>query len=227
MKTLFRALTPEVKIVDAANGLVDYIASDETLDCYSEIIRADGWRFDLFEKNAPFVNSHDYSKIENLLGKVVSFRVQGNQLVERVQYSMEPDTLALWAFKMVRDGFLKAVSVGFRPVRMASKWDGDKGEFMEQIAELGLDAAAASQLQAVYIEQQQLELSQCILGANPNALALAKAYKGGCLTEEDMVKISALDAKLKHASLTDGPAAVEGASQRARLALLAEIHTHL
>ena len=45
-------------------------------------------------------------------------------------------------------------------------------------------ALDAAQLRAVYLEQEQIELSQCVIGANPNALA--RAYKAGCLTEEDL-----------------------------------------
>ena len=48
MKTI-RSLNAEVKIVDAAKGIVDYIASDESIDSYAEIIRASGWKFTRFE----------------------------------------------------------------------------------------------------------------------------------------------------------------------------------
>jgi hypothetical protein len=226
MKTiLHRELHPTAKVIDATAGIVEYTASDETLDCHREIVLASGWRFTRFQKNAPFVDSHDYSTIRNLLGKVITFRVEGNALIERVQYSLEPDTLALWAFKMVRDGFLKAVSVGFQPVRAVSKWDTNPGAFMAAIAAQKLDAQTAAAVHVIYQEQEQIELSQCVLGANPNALA--KAYKAGCLTEQDIDNFSTQLAKAKTVSPTADPADVEATRRRARLAILMEIQNSI
>jgi hypothetical protein len=220
-----RELAVVPRVMDETAGLVKFIASDETLDCYQEIVRANGWQFTYFQKNAPFVDSHDYSTIKNLLGQVVDWQVENNQLVETVRYSQEPGTLGEWAFKMVRDGFLKAVSVGFIPVSMVSKWDGNSADFVSTIADLGLDGATAAKLSRVYLQQEQIELSQCVIGANPNALA--KAYKAGCLTEHDLDKLCAMKARLE----TDNPA-VDSApagksSARTKLALLAQIQAQL
>ena len=41
----------------------------------------------------------------------------------------------------------------------------------EPLTTLGLDAATAASVRAIYLEQQQIELSQCVIGANPYALA--------------------------------------------------------
>jgi len=222
---LHRQINCTVKVLDDAKGIVRYVASDETLDCYNEIIRAAGWKFTNFAKNAPFVDSHDYSTIKNLLGQVVEFGVQGKELIEDVQYSREPNTLAEWAYKMVRDGFLKAVSVGFYPLSYASRWDSDKTLFLEQVGLLGLDAPTAAKLNVVYVSQEQIELSQCVIGANPNALA--KAYKAGCLTDEDIDKFSAMKALLVTAAPAADRADADAASRRAKLAILANIQSHL
>jgi hypothetical protein len=56
MNKLIRTIHPEVKVVDASKGIVDYVASDESVDSYREIIRANGWKFTNFKKNAPFVD---------------------------------------------------------------------------------------------------------------------------------------------------------------------------
>src|SRR5882724_11029049 len=110
---LIRTIHPEVRVIDKAKGIVDYVASDETLDSYREIIRADGWRFTHFKKNAPFVDSHDYNTIGNLLGKVTDFKIEKKQLVERVQWAVDSDSdLAKLGFSLTEGGYLKAVSVG-------------------------------------------------------------------------------------------------------------------
>ncbi|MDR2673901.1 MAG: hypothetical protein LBC18_03290 [Opitutaceae bacterium] len=225
MQKLRRDIHPASKVIDEAAGIVEYTASDETLDYQHEIVRAAGWRFTRFAKNAPFVDSHDYSSITKLLGRVEAFEVTGGKLIERVRYSLEPGTLAFWAFKMVRDGFLKAVSVGFQPVRAVSKWDASPLAFAAECAALGLDAQAAAAVRVIFLEQEQLELSQCVLGANPNALA--RAYKAGTLTEEDIDKFLAQITTAKTVSPTASPAEVEATRRRARMALLLEIQNNL
>lgn len=213
------------RVLSEEEGTIEFVASDETLDCYREIVRVNGWRFTFFEKNAPFVDSHDYSTIEKLLGRVDSWRVEKGQLVEVVRYDRTPGSLGLKAFKLVRDGFLKAVSVGFVPVRMASKWDGAQTDLLNAIADLKLDPQTAAQVRAIYLEQEQIELSQCVIGANPNALA--KAYKGGTLTEEDIDQISAAYAASKHVNPAAYSADAGTTSPRTKAAIMAVIHSHI
>lgn len=214
------------RILSEAEGTIEFIASDETLDCYGEIVRVSGWRFTNFAKNAPFVNSHDYSCIKQLLGQVVDWRVEKGQLIETVKYIREEGTLGAMAFKLVRDGFLRAVSVGFVPVAMATRYDSNQTAFLGQIADLKLDPATAAQLRAVYTAQEQIELSQCIIGANPSALA--KAYAAKCLSEGELDTLSRLyAANVKTAPAPTQLAAGAGASLRARLAFIAGIQAHL
>ncbi len=195
-----REIHPEVRIIDAVNGICDYIASDETLDCYQEIIRADGWLFELFKKNAPFVDSHDYTSIDKQLGKVIDFHVDGKQLVERVKWAVDvkENALAQLGWKMTAGGYLKAVSVGFFPVTSVSRWDSDPSEFKEQCTALKADP---TQVRCVYTKQQQIELSGCIIGANPNALA--KAYRDGAIKDADVLNI------FQSPTVKNGPAAQE------------------
>ncbi len=186
MTPLHRTLTPEVRVIDAQRGLVDYVASDQTLDSYNEIIMAAGWKFSRFAANAPFVDSHDYYCIDKLLGRVVEFRVAGKQLIERVQWAIDvpENALAQLGWKMTVNGYLKAVSVGFVPVKYVSKWRNDPNEMAAVVTELGLDAATAAKVSCIYQEQEQLELSACIIGANPNALA--KAHTDGAIGDGDL-----------------------------------------
>jgi HK97 family phage major capsid protein len=182
MKMLIRTIHPAVRVLDEKEGLVEYVASDETLDSYKEVIKADGWRFDEFRKNAPFVDSHNYSSLENQVGRVVDFKVQGKQLIERVKWAIDvpSNKLAQLGFDMTKGGYLCAVSVGFVPVRMTSPYR-DPDEHKEACEAVKVDP---TQCQAVYLEQQQKELSACIIGANPNALA--KAHRAGVICNSDI-----------------------------------------
>jgi hypothetical protein len=233
MKMVRRTIYPVARVVDAKAGLVEYVASDETVDSYREVIRVNGWRFDMFRRNAPFVDSHNYDSLDCMLGSVVDFKVDkvGGKpaLVETVKWAIDvpENKLAQLGFKMTEAGYLKAVSVGFWPVRAVSKWDADQAAYQQQLLELGLGGERAPR--AVYLEQQQVELSACIIGANPNALA--KAYKAGLASEEDLNFLEA-EAQ-KNLSLeksefeTAGPAAVPAdaglAELQAKLGLLATV----
>lgn len=181
---LARLITPEIKIISTKDFTVDYIASDATLDCYNEILVAKGVKFDRFALNAPFVDSHDYSTIEKLLGSVIEFNVKAGKVIERVKWAVDVSPLAALGFKLTESGHLKAVSVGFIPVRFA--YSGSP-EFLDMVKEIGLDAQTAAQVRCIHREWQQIELSACIIGANPSALA--KAFKDGALQERDLAAV--------------------------------------
>ena len=230
-----RELSVEPKVLDEKKGIIRFVASDETMDRSNEIVRVAGWRFTHFAKNAPFVNSHDYTDVRNLFGQVVAYKVEGRELIEDVQFALTEagTSLADWVYAMYRDKFLRACSVGFVPTRYATKWDSDKAPLLQQVSELGLDAAGAARLGVVYIEQEQIELSSCILGCNPSALAksvraVADAYKAGTVTEQGVEQLSAAIAA---ASKTSNPAAISadaGAlSPRTKLAIMARIQALL
>jgi hypothetical protein len=221
METLRKTIHPETRIIDSAKGICDYVASDESIDSYREVIRASGWRFRQFQKNAPFVDSHDYSSIRKLCGKVIDFRLEGSQLIERVQWAIDvPDNeLARIGWKMTEAGYLKAVSVGFRAMRYVSRWDSNPDmveAWNQQCSELKIDPVNGPCV-CIYLEQEQLELSACILGANPNALAkMAQAYKAGVLGDADIETLSRETSQRETANATDSPALVAWARERAR-----------
>ena len=225
MNKLTRTIHPEVRVLDAAKGLVEYIASDETLDSYREIIRADGWRFTNFKKNAPFVDSHDYSTIEKLLGNVVDFRVAGKKLVETVQWAVDvaDAKLAQLGWKLTASGYLKAVSVGFFPVKQVTRWDADQAGYLAELTSLGL--APESGVRAIYQQQEQIELSACIIGANPNALA--KSYKAGVLNDADLEFLCEENTKRETDGLATDPADAISSRLRARTAFLMDLHRHI
>lgn len=184
---LRRTLHPEVRTLDEKAGIVEYVASDETSDHYREVIKADGWRFDFFQKNAPFLDSHTSNSITALLGRVIDFRVENKRLVETVQWALcagEDNPLIKFGWKMTNGGFLKAVSVGFFPVRTVHRNENGGRDITRVAGEMGMTKEQSDNIQQIYLEQQQIELSACVIGANP--AALAKAYKSGCLNDDDI-----------------------------------------
>lgn len=220
MNLIRRTLHPVTKILDATKGIIEYIASDETIDSYREIIRADGWQFTRFQKNAPFVDSHDYSSIEKQVGMVIDFKVVGRQLIETVQWAKDvaENKLAQLGWKMTEGGFLKAVSVGFSPLEYVAR---DQAGWSQQLADLKLPADAP--VRCIYTAQEQYELSACIIGANPNAVA--KAFKAGAIGDAELDLISLEHAKRDTANATLDPALVALAQERARQGFLRKYET--
>lgn len=223
---LRREIHPVVRVIDEKQGLVEYIASDESIDSYGEIVCAGGADFSRFQKNAPFVDSHNYDSIGCCLGKVVDFRVQGRQVVETTQWAIGmgkdgQDTMADWGFRMTSAGFLKAVSIGFMPLNYATKWDSNQSAFSQALQDMNVPASAG--VSCIYLSWLQLELSACCIGANANAVA--RAYKAGVINDAALDQISSLRAKRETADRTVSPADVLAARQRARTAFLVEIQT--
>lgn len=184
MSRTVRSLSPEVRVINKDAAEVDYIASDPSLDCYNEIVVPQGVDFSRFSKNAPFVNSHDYGDIRNLLGRVIDFRVEKGAVVERVRFAVQENDLAALAFRLTEGGYLRAVSVGFMPKRYA--FAGSK-EFAEMVKELKLSAELVAQCRCIHREWEQIELSACVIGANPNALV--KGFQDKFIKEEELAKI--------------------------------------
>lgn len=181
---LTRTLHPKTRVLDASEGLVEYVASDESLDSYHEVIRAAGWRFDeRFERNPVFIDSHSYWGIRDVLGRVVDWRVSDKQLIETVRWAIdvEENHLARLGFAMTAGGYLRAVSVGFLASRTYYR-NRDMDDFTRAMDELGLEGDARDKARVIYWEQQQIELSACVIGANPSALA--RAYDEGAVSRD-------------------------------------------
>lgn len=187
---LIRSITVEAKIISEADGLVDYVASNAALDSYNERVAVEGWRFTRFLKNSPFVDSHNYWSIEKLLGQVTRAHVEAKNLIERVQWAkdVQENRLAQLGWKMTLGGFLKAVSVGFIPVRYVR--NGGDG-WTQALQSLGLKPEDETNTRYIYLEQEQIELSACIIGANPEALA--KSYDAGCIRDADLAGVGFTD----------------------------------
>jgi hypothetical protein len=161
----------------------------------------------------------------------VDFRVKGDQLVETVKWAVDaglPEThLANIGFRMTVAGHLKAVSVGFFPEEFVTP--ASKADFQKQVNELKLGKETIPS--RIYTRQQQVELSSCVIGANPNALA--RAFKAEVITEADLNFLERLAISEKSraseksrnetAGAATDPADAALAYQRARLGLTATI----
>jgi HK97 family phage prohead protease len=161
----------EVKASEVAESgavpVLDFVASSATLDRYHEIIEPAGWRLDAYRKNPVFQNAHNYGDVIFTLGKALVTEVRDGQLFQRIEFATEVNPMARIAYGLYKGGFLRAVSVGFVPLR----WE---------------NGGAEAEYRRKYLEQELLELSAVAIPANPDALVLG--VKSGAVAKEDLAE---------------------------------------
>ncbi len=149
------------EVRDAADGdapVMDFIASDESLDRYDEVISIDGWQLDNFKANPVIPDCHDYSSISKILGRAQSIGVADGKLVNRVEFCVD-NPMGNLAYKMARGGFIKSQSVGFIPL----EW---------------VNGAGKDEPGRKYTKQELLEVSLVVVPANPGA-TIGAALRAG------------------------------------------------
>jgi HK97 family phage prohead protease len=140
------------KEVDGSAPVMDFIASDETVDRYEEVIKQDGWELDNFMANPVIPDCHNYGTIANILGRDILTKdqqVQNGHLCTRIEFATD-NPMGLLAWKMSKGGFIKSMSVGFIPL----EW---------------VNGNAAGQPARTYVKAELLEKSLVVVPANPGA----------------------------------------------------------
>jgi HK97 family phage prohead protease/HK97 family phage major capsid protein len=134
------------------NGM-EFILSDETPDRLDDVIMSDGWDFKHFKRNpiALFGHRSDFP-----IGRWNNIRVESKSLVAELEMAPEGTSDRIDEIRrLVGAGFLKAVSVGFKPIEMEEREGTDWG--------------------TVFTKCELVECSVVAVPANPNALAVAKS----------------------------------------------------
>lgn len=157
--TFYRAA--EIRLADLEAREVEFIASNEEVDRYGDIIRADGWSLDNFQKNPVLLFGHKSRELP--IGKVSRIVREGTQLIARASFApKEIYDFADTVFKMVKAGFINAVSVGFQPTKMPN-----------EIKDPNTNAWTGGY---EWVGQELLELSVVPVPALPSALAVARSF---------------------------------------------------
>jgi len=88
------------------------------------------WDLKSFKKNPVYLDSHNYSSIEHIIGKVEKIKIKDNKLQGDIVFAMENPKGEL-ASKLAEGGFLNTSSVGFIPKEFDDKWTILKSELLE------------------------------------------------------------------------------------------------
>lgn len=156
-QTIHRAFVCDVeKGIDTKQRTVPFVISTETPDRYGDIIVAAGWNLVQFRKNPIVLFSHN-SRVPPI-GKAIKIAKGPSDLTAIAKF-MDEDTnpFAASIFKMIEEGWLKAVSVGFRPLKYERLFDEDE-RF------IGFK----------FLKQELLEFSVVPIPANPECLIQAR-----------------------------------------------------
>lgn len=140
----------------AADGM-EFVLSDATVDSYGDMVEPSGWDLKRFKKNpiALFGHSNGFP-----IGTWEDVRVEDGKLKGRLVMAKAGTSYRLDELRrLVEQGILRAVSVGFRPIK-AEPISADKPYGGQR-----------------YLKQELLETSLVSVPANPAALAVAKGLK--------------------------------------------------
>lgn len=146
--------------VNEETRTIRYVWSDETVDRYGDIIRADGWDTAAFDGNPIALWMHN---MDEPIGRGVDYGVEGTALVGGIKFAPQgASQRSDEAWALAKAGVLQAVSVGFDPLERV--WHDDE----EKRAAMGLGKFGVE-----YLRQSLLEISLVSIPANPSALQLA------------------------------------------------------
>lgn len=155
-----------------------FIGSDESVDRDGDIIDVAGWDTNNYMKNPVVLWAHNIGAMEMPpIGKTVSLNkdIQNKQLIfdikfptlaelsTDVQNTSDHAKFVDTIYSMCKNGYLNAVSVGFKGIKYKRRDDDDVLDLPEW--QRGIH----------YMEQQLYEISICPIPANPNALQTAKS----------------------------------------------------
>lgn len=142
-----------------------FVASEESVDRMGDIVTVRGWKLANMKKNPQALWGHDHDKPVGLVtGFEKALELPTPQLREAITYHTEEvcaDGEAM--FRLVEAGAIKATSVGFIPLEKGAL----RPTSPEQRAEWGLGPWGVK-----YINQEQIELSNCTVPMHPAALRL-------------------------------------------------------
>jgi HK97 family phage prohead protease len=145
------------KTVAASGDGLEFVLSDATVDRYGDVIEPAGWDLRWFKQNPIALFGHDNAFP---IGRWENIRVEGGKLVAKLAFAAEGTSARIDEMrKLVEQGILRAVSVGFKPVEYEA-----------------LDPKRPGRGQR-YKKQELLETSLVSVPANPAALAVAKSLQ--------------------------------------------------
>lgn len=157
MDKIKKFLDVEIKAVENEERTYWFIASTDHRDRQGDIIVQEGWKLQHFKKNPVILWGHDYYSTP--IGKALTVKIEDSKLKIKVQFvPAEIDPFSAKVEKLVANGFLQTVSVGFMTYKQEDLTEADK-------------KARPDMTWGKRLYGELLEVSVVPVPANPQALA--------------------------------------------------------
>jgi HK97 family phage prohead protease len=104
--------------IDEKARTASFVFSDGRVDRAGDRINPLGWALADFRRNPVALFAHDSKSLP--VGRARNVRIDGDRLVGDIEFARpETSIRADQVWRMVRDGYVSAVSVGFQPIKWA------------------------------------------------------------------------------------------------------------
>lgn len=145
---------------DLGNGIVEAVVSTNSLDRHGERLSIKG--LDIKQYNGVVLLNHDYGSLPIGKSTYLKKKVDGNseQLISRTEFAVDQYPLAETVYKLVKDGFMPDVSIGFIP----KDWDEET---------------------LTWTKSEMVEYSHVTVGANRDAKVTSKGLESIGVTEDE------------------------------------------
>ena len=164
---------PEVKGIDVDERTVTHIITTASRDRAGDVIDVGGWELANYQRNPVVLTDHSYG-IRAVIGKCLDIETSKKAIVATTQFAEVGAGFEAW--NLVREGFVKSWSVGFKPldghpIRQGSK---DKCKVCEPIAKKDRADDDEAWINGMHFTRQELlEYSLVAVPMNPDAVTLA------------------------------------------------------
>ncbi len=160
---LYRAfVSGEVKGARDATRTIEHVITSRMVDRDGDVVEPRGGRFEAYRKNPIVLFGHDHRGFP--IGRNVGLTVSDHEIVAVTKFAGAEQNNAEGetAYRLVRDGFMRAWSIGFRPITMSN------------------DKTLPDQDGIWFKEWELMEYSLVAVPSNPEALTrIAKEYGAG------------------------------------------------
>lgn len=154
--TVVRLAVADPEVGTEESRKIRFVFSDGSIDRAGDSIDPAGWQTETFVKNPVALWAHD--SFSPPIGRASGVGPFGSKLMGDIEFmSADISPFADSIYRMIKAGYVKAVSVGFIPLSWCFSKDKDRP--------YGID----------FTKQELLEISVCPVPCNPNALQEAKA----------------------------------------------------
>jgi HK97 family phage prohead protease len=152
---VMRLAAADPQAVADADRKLRFVFSDGTIDRAGDSIDPEGWEVDSFLTNPVALWAHD--SWSPPIGRASNVGASGGKLMGDIEFmAAEISAFADSIYRMIKAGFVKAVSVGFIPLEWNFAQDKNRP--------FGIN----------FTKQELVEISVCPVPCNPNALQEAK-----------------------------------------------------